>query len=778
MKDNPWMGLSPYNEPKEGEKNFFFCGRNKATAEVTSLILNNLFVTLYGKTGIGKTSLLQAGVFPYLRKRQYVPIPIRLGQIPLETNLSEYVIKQILNVIGIDYIKGLNNDIIESDEMLLWNFFSYTTFYNKEGETVFPVMVFDQFEEIFIFRKSEAWDFMRQLHNLLDDTILADEEKGQHSEANFRIIISIREDDLFRIEDCIDTLHLIEMHNCRYRLTQMSDDEAKSVILVPGNGLISESDGEELTNKIIKIAKGKNGNQLNTLLLSLICDLLYYEAKNSGCDLIEAQHLQSLGDNPLKEFYFSSIKGLSKKQKKFIEDKFVDINGRRNPVSIGDYKRVFGNDSSLLDGKKRLFNQISISSGTDEVHVELMHDLLAQTIYVEKIKSFQKRTFIQRFLMNGVFDSIILAFDLFPFVYLTNKYFDYVFIVPYGFLLVFSTYMLNVTRIHKDRRIDAFILPLLATSTIIYAGATNMDSLYAYRVIKPSLLKHFWTIFLWLNILLVCLSVYSRFILFTDEKIDSVKSLKWGDFFTVKRKENWYAQFSIVFGFLISICLLLFTPKTHIEQTRELANTGDANAMIELGNYYLKYDMDTEKAKEWFERARSEGADVDSIMNKLSTTKVFVLTDTMKTEAANALLQKMGYASLPIIKNIFETGQVDSTTAVYIKDYYDSTENGDAVMRWYSYITRNYNWKYGSLGFELWRGEYVEQDMTRAFELYVKGESRRNVIICYMNGWGTEKNPQKAEQYLKEHPCDINQALLLELQIKSLIKQVYNDIIK
>ena len=64
------------------------------------MVDNNLLVTLYGKTGIGKTSILNAGVFPLLRSRNYLPISIRLGRYAKEEkSFAKYIIDEIENEI-------------------------------------------------------------------------------------------------------------------------------------------------------------------------------------------------------------------------------------------------------------------------------------------------------------------------------------------------------------------------------------------------------------------------------------------------------------------------------------------------------------------------------------------------------------------------------------------------------------------------------------------------------------------------------------------------------
>ena len=85
---NPWAGLASYEDPKTAERKLKFCGRDDDSYDMVRLIMGNVFVTLYGKSGIGKTSLLNAGVFPELRKEQYSPVSIRLGMRDEEHPLS------------------------------------------------------------------------------------------------------------------------------------------------------------------------------------------------------------------------------------------------------------------------------------------------------------------------------------------------------------------------------------------------------------------------------------------------------------------------------------------------------------------------------------------------------------------------------------------------------------------------------------------------------------------------------------------------------------------
>ena len=74
IDNNPWKGLAAY---AEGD---LIYGRDNDIRRLNHMIVNHPFVTLYGQTGIGKTSLLRAGVFPELRYDDILPVVVRFSE--------------------------------------------------------------------------------------------------------------------------------------------------------------------------------------------------------------------------------------------------------------------------------------------------------------------------------------------------------------------------------------------------------------------------------------------------------------------------------------------------------------------------------------------------------------------------------------------------------------------------------------------------------------------------------------------------------------------------
>ena len=61
---------------------FSFAGREDDIAEVAARASGDEPFVLYGRSGLGKTSLLLAGVFPLLRDRRLRPVRVRVFEHP------------------------------------------------------------------------------------------------------------------------------------------------------------------------------------------------------------------------------------------------------------------------------------------------------------------------------------------------------------------------------------------------------------------------------------------------------------------------------------------------------------------------------------------------------------------------------------------------------------------------------------------------------------------------------------------------------------------------
>lgn len=89
---NPWLGLASFTE----ETRAFFYGRDDEVAELARRVQRKLLTVLFGQSGLGKTSILRAGLVPRLRSQGYCPIYVRIDYAP-DTPEPVEQIKQAIN---------------------------------------------------------------------------------------------------------------------------------------------------------------------------------------------------------------------------------------------------------------------------------------------------------------------------------------------------------------------------------------------------------------------------------------------------------------------------------------------------------------------------------------------------------------------------------------------------------------------------------------------------------------------------------------------------------
>lgn len=383
---NPWAGLSSYEDPAKSTQSLKFCGRDSETFDVVRLIDDNFLLTLYGKSGIGKTSLLNAGVFPVLRRELYTPLSLRLGISDGSETFQDIITTAIERTMAEE---GGHTELFPVvDEQTdctapdyLWNWFARRRFVDAGGNVTFPAIVLDQFEEV--FRQSEmrqkAGTLLAQIHYLIDEShALGDCIVGGQPysyDFNFRFVLSIREDDLYRLEDSIDNGALTALKRCRYRLRGLTEQGAREIIGVPGKEYIKPEEFEQIVEKILLSLETK----FDASELSLMCSQLFRAMKESQLTHISENLVDKNAKSSIQEFYKSAIQkfDLSKKEIDSLESEFVTDKGRRSFVSEDRYKKLFRPDvcDKLLNPKSEYRILANVNG-----KIEIVHDLLAKAI--------------------------------------------------------------------------------------------------------------------------------------------------------------------------------------------------------------------------------------------------------------------------------------------------------------------------------------------------------------------------------------------------------------
>lgn len=382
--NNPWNELNPYSEGQP------IYGRNQFISKLTDAIYTNLQTIIYGKSGIGKTSLLQAGCFPELRKLQFFPIVIRPGIM----ESSDDYIATVIDVIkekaeeSIPEIKTSLHTKTVDDGIFTHNRlcqFLYSTQFVDDTDTPYiPVLIFDQLEEFLNNKKtfSKAVCFLKELYVLLDNTILI--PSGYLEYSNYRLVFAIREDYLYCLEDIVDRYNLDELHYNRHRITALSDKQAQNVIEKTFRSSIESISSDDLnciTNIILPIAKGQSEYaDIHTPILSLLGSLIYKQiVAGETIDIINANSI----NNELYIYYdeIMSDPKIPMEVRWFLEQKLITVDGRRDSM---DYQsalltnQINEEQIDYLVREKKILRIVEAGSG--ERRLEYSHDTICKAL--------------------------------------------------------------------------------------------------------------------------------------------------------------------------------------------------------------------------------------------------------------------------------------------------------------------------------------------------------------------------------------------------------------
>lgn len=415
---NPWLGLASYEEEMlTGLSPYQFCGRDREIDEVYSYVDNNILTTLYGKSGVGKSSLLQAGVFPRLRANNYLPVFVRLG---LETDVDYYAsiivgrIHEELHKHGyteerIESVEAIDD---QSDDAFLWYFFHSHRFYGKNSQIVYPVVVIDQFEELFFNNRAKIDLLLRQIYLLVDDSSMDSAHVASANITNYRVLLAIREDDLYRLEDSIDRLRLVEMKYCRYRLTELTYEDACLVVSEPGIGLFHPAEVDKVVDIIVREAVGEDG-EISTAVLSLLCSMFYDKTIGVGREKMSISAIKYFMEgskgNYLASFY-KEIKELLGDSKKwyYIEDELITDEGRRKSVLKSEFVKHVPDSDFLFRGRTGMLRYVTTSS-RKEKSVEIIHDLLAKQLLNNRAERTLKKNADKLKVVIGVVLAVMIV---------------------------------------------------------------------------------------------------------------------------------------------------------------------------------------------------------------------------------------------------------------------------------------------------------------------------------------------------------------------------------
>jgi WD40 repeat protein len=405
--DNPWLGLASYGE---GDSSFFF-GRSHETRELLRLVEDEMFVLLYGISGLGKTSLLQAAVVPELRENNFLPIVIRLAHGDTAISLSSGPLAALREAAGASSQTSSQTDT-------LWEYLHHNRhqFWSARQNPLIPVLIFDQFEEIFAAgrateeRRVKSEEFLKELSDLIHNRPpVKFQQRVENNETNsddynfdpvpVRILVSLREDFLPQLSEYRQR-GFPTLLRAAIRLRPLSLQAARECIERPAPELLEPGVAERLVTFLAGagetashaselalengqqtdgsgiVAAVDKGKHIESALLSVVCRELNNERQRRGLSTIDDSLLRLSQEQILTDFYERSFQGINPALRDFVERELVSPGGYRDSRALDDALSRLGIERSEIDQliDRRLLHYHDREDG--QRRIELTHDVL------------------------------------------------------------------------------------------------------------------------------------------------------------------------------------------------------------------------------------------------------------------------------------------------------------------------------------------------------------------------------------------------------------------
>lgn len=140
---NPWPGLEAFTESSRR----YFHGRDAEIDELARRVAGAPLTVLLGKSGLGKSSLLMAGLLPRLRAQHFLPVYLRLDH---GEPVPPYIVQMADALQAAVRTAEVDSPPPQPGESL-WAYLHRdgVEFWTRDNHPCLPVFVLDQFEEVY-----------------------------------------------------------------------------------------------------------------------------------------------------------------------------------------------------------------------------------------------------------------------------------------------------------------------------------------------------------------------------------------------------------------------------------------------------------------------------------------------------------------------------------------------------------------------------------------------------------------------------------------------------
>lgn len=402
--ETPYVGLVPYGEEDAG----FFFGRDEERRIVAANLRASRLTILYGPSGVGKTSLLQAGVVHDLREEALADARARPEREPVAIcsfrDWRDDPLPRLLDAIQDSICSALGQESRarwQRGKPVVRSLHAWTRHVRM------VLVVLDQFEDYFLYHANEA-----------GDGSFADSFPAVVNEPDLRIhvLVSIREDswaklDLFEgriprlFGNYLRVDHLttagareaiqrpVEEWNSRLEPGAeryvVEPALVDAVIDAAGSGVLALAQGDRGTE-----AEARSAEEIEAPYLQLVMDRLWRATVEAGSHELTLARLEQLGgpQQIVENHLLEALEGLTPSERAVAADVFLFLVTRsktkisHSASDLAEWtKRPESEVSAVLDKLTRpeggrILRTVSTSGAEIDVRYELFHDLLAEPI--------------------------------------------------------------------------------------------------------------------------------------------------------------------------------------------------------------------------------------------------------------------------------------------------------------------------------------------------------------------------------------------------------------
>lgn len=388
-----YPGAGPFSE---AQRDIFF-GRERDQEALLRMLARHQQVVLYAKSGIGKSSLLQAGLLPHLRERGWTCLRVRFHAHAAHASSP---LRRLMQVSPDPEMPEFLETLQGEGGSELW--FRFKAHQIATGHPV--LLVFDQFEELFTYPAAEIDTFKNELARLLYQTVPEDvrlrlrelDEQGRapaddefdklFEPLNIKVVVALREDRLSHIHGLLDALPDLRHH--WLEMKPLDAVQAREAIIHPA-GL----DGdfavppfrytmEALDHLLAHLTRGHTV-PVEATQLQIVCQKITAVREvlaAAGADEIGLHNLPDFHDI-LRNFYLDMLDEVPEPNRRevqiFIEEVMV-CDGLRIPVAEPLCEQRIGRLPLQFLVRRHLLRAEPNSTGG--FSYELSHDILVDPI--------------------------------------------------------------------------------------------------------------------------------------------------------------------------------------------------------------------------------------------------------------------------------------------------------------------------------------------------------------------------------------------------------------